>query len=76
LHSCLSKFCAGNGIEKIRGKTGSAYDHAITETSLSTLKKELIHGTRFTTRKKFIAAIFDHIDVFYNRTRILASSAL
>lgn len=67
------KFCAGKGIEQSMGKTGSAYDNAITETFFSTLKKELIHGTRFTTRKEAITAIFDHIEVFYNRTRMHSS---
>ena len=66
-------FCASKGIKQSMGKTGSAYDNAITETFFSTLKKELIHGERFKTRKEATAAIFDHIEVFYNRTRMHSS---
>ena len=55
------------------GKTASAHDNAITETFFSTLKKELIHGERFKTRKEATAEIFDHIEVFYNRTRMHSS---
>ena len=60
-------------IKQSMGKTGSAYDNAITETFFSTLKKELIHGERFKTRKEATAGIFDHIEVFYNRTRMHSS---
>lgn len=66
-------FCASNGVQQSMGKTGSAYDNAITETFFSTLKKELIHGQRFKTRKEAAAAIFEHIEVFYNRTRMHSS---
>ena len=55
------------------GNTGSAYDNPITETFFSTLKKELIQGERFKTRKEATAAIFEHTEVFYNRTIIHSS---
>jgi hypothetical protein len=61
------------GILESIGKTGSAYNNAITETFFSTLKKELIHGERFKTRKEATAEIFEHIEVFYNRTRMHSS---
>ncbi len=55
------------------GKLRSAYDNAIAETFFSNLKKELIHGERFKTRKVATAAIFKHIEVFYNRKRMRSS---
>jgi transposase InsO family protein len=55
------------------GKTGSAHDNAITETFLSTLKKELTHGASFKTRKEAHAAIFEHSEVFCNRIRMQSS---
>lgn len=55
------------------GKTGSAHDNASTETFFSTSKKELIHGARFKTRKEADAAIFEHIEVSYNRIRMHSS---
>ena len=35
----------------------------------STLKNELVHRRRFSTRAEARTAIFDYIEVFYNRTR-------
>jgi len=53
--------------------TRSEYDNVSTEKFFSTFKKEIIHGGRFKTRKATSAAIFEHIEVFYNRTRMNAS---
>jgi len=34
------------------------------------LKTECVHRTRFATRKEAKAALFDYIEVFYNRQRL------
>jgi putative transposase len=44
------------------------YDNAFAE-SFSTLKRELVHRRRFRTRDEARAAIFEFIEVFYNRQR-------
>jgi transposase InsO family protein len=48
----------------------SAYDNAVAESFFSTLKNELVHHADFHTHDQARAAIFDYIEVFYNRQRI------
>lgn len=46
------------------------YDNAITETFFATLKKELVYRMKYTTREGARAAIFEYLEVFYNRLRV------
>lgn len=68
-------FTAGlddHGITASFGSTGDCFDNARMEAFWATLKRELvwIHQTdRFDTRARLRAAIFDYVEVFYNRTR-------
>ena len=48
---------------------GICYANAVSESFLGTLKTELGYPTRFRTRAEARAAIFDYIEVFYNRQR-------
>ena len=48
----------------------SAYDNAMTESFFSNLKNELVHHCDFATRQEAMKAIFDYIELFYNRRRI------
>jgi putative transposase len=50
-------------------RKANCYDNAVMEAFWSTLKNELIHRYRFTTRAQARTAIFDYIEVFYNRSR-------
>ena len=52
---------------------GNAYDNAVVESFFSTLKNEMVHHRTFDTREQAKAAIFDYIEVFYNRQRAHAS---
>ena len=45
-------------------------DNAVAESFFSTLKNELVHHVDFRTRDEARAAIFDYIELFYNRKRI------
>ena len=45
-------------------------DNAVAESFFSTLKNELIHHCDFRSRDEARAAIFDYIELFYNRKRI------
>jgi putative transposase len=47
--------------------TGACLDNAISESFWATLKKELIYQYHFKTRDEARLAIFEHIEVFYNR---------
>ena len=48
----------------------SAYDNAMAKTFFSNLKNELVHHCDFATREEAKTAIFDYIELFYNRSRI------
>ncbi len=48
----------------------SAYDNAMAESFFSNLKNELVHQCDFATREQAKMAIFDYIELFYNRNRI------
>ena len=45
------------------------WDNAVAESFFATMKTELTKGTRFTTRKAARAAIFEYIEIWYNRQR-------
>ena len=51
------------------GAVGTAYDNAVAESFFATLKKDLLHREAWPTRDGVKLAIFDYIEVFYNRQR-------
>jgi putative transposase len=60
---------AAAGIAASMGAPGSAYDNAMAESFFASLETELIDRSRWATRDEARAALFDWIEVFYNRTR-------
>lgn len=48
---------------------GNCYDNAVAESFFSNLKNELVHHSDFHTREAARAAIFNYIEIFYNRRR-------
>ena len=52
------------------GSVGDAYDNAVAESFFATLKRELVHRHRFPTRPAARTAVFEFIEVFYNRRRL------
>lgn len=58
------------GIRRSMSGRKSAYDNAVAESFFSNLKNELVHHCDFPTRAHARAAIFDYIEIFYNRRRI------
>ena len=54
-------------------RKGHCYDNAAMESFWSTLKHELICRRHFKTRAEARPAIFDFIEVFYNRRRLHSS---
>jgi len=52
---------------------GNPYDNAVVESFFSTLKNEMVHHRTFDTREQARAAIFEYIEVFYNRQRAHAA---
>jgi putative transposase len=49
---------------------GNCYDNATAESFFGTLKTELVYRTKFATREQAKAAVFEYIEVFYNRFRL------
>ena len=58
-----------SGVMQSMGRIGTAHDNAVIESFFATLKLELLFGRRYRTRAEAKAAIFEHIEVFYNRQR-------
>ena len=52
---------------------GDCWDNAAIESFWATLKTEMVNHQRFATREKARAAVFEYIEVFYNRKRLHSS---
>jgi len=61
------------GITPSMSRKGNCYDNAYVESFFHTLKVELIHRREFKTRAEAEAAIFEYIEVWYNRRRLHSS---
>ncbi len=51
-------------------RRGNCYDNAVAESFFSTIKNDLVHHETFDTREQAKAALFEFIEVFYNRQRL------
>jgi putative transposase len=60
---------AEHGIRASMSRRACCYDNAVIESFWHTLKGELIHRHRYQTRNQATQAIFEYIEVFYNRLR-------
>ena len=50
-------------------RKGNCYDNAVTESFFHSLKVEWLSFMRFSTRQQARSAIFEYIEIFYNRQR-------
>jgi putative transposase len=57
------------GLVPSMGGVGSAYDNALAESFVATLKTELLYQGRWPTRQDARTAIFEYIEGFYNTRR-------
>ncbi len=57
------------GMKASMSRKGNCYDNAPMESFWGTLKSELVHHRRYTTREEAIREITEYIEVFYNRER-------
>ena len=72
-----SQYCSGayqalidkHGLLCSMSRKGNCYDNACAESFFHTLKVELIHGERFGTRQQMRKAVFEYIEIDYNRNR-------
>ena len=62
------------GIIQSMSRRGNCYDNAVAESFFHSLKTELTHHIKFETRSQANQAIFEYIEVFYNRQRLHSSN--
>jgi putative transposase len=60
---------AENGITCSMSRTGNCYDNAVMESFWASLKIEEVYRHDYPNRKQAAAAIFNYIEIFYNRKR-------
>jgi len=58
------------GVEVSMSRKGNCWDNAVAESFFSTIKLELVYDRRWATRLELRTAVFDYIEVFYNRQRL------
>ena len=61
---------AAHGIRQSLSRPRQCWDNAVAESFFSTLKTELVHRQGWPTRARARQAIFEFIEVFYNRRRL------
>jgi putative transposase len=61
------------GVVVSMSRKGNCWDNAVAESFFSTLKTELVHRQRWTSRLALRSAVFEYIEVFYNRRRLHSS---
>jgi transposase InsO family protein len=60
---------ARQGITCSMSGVAQCWDNAPVESFFATLKRELVHDEKYTTREAAKASIFEYVEVFYNRVR-------
>jgi putative transposase len=77
-HSDRGSQYASEHYQRLLGKHGIAcsmsgvaqcWDNAPVESFFASLKKELVHHERYTTREEARRSIFEYVEAFYNRAR-------
>jgi transposase InsO family protein len=59
-----------NGIRQSLSRPRQCWDNAVAESFFSTLKTELVYRQPMTTRAAARQAVFEYIEIFYNRQRL------
>jgi putative transposase len=57
------------GVRQSMGRVATCFDNAACESFFATLKTELVHPRAWPTRQAARTAIYEYIEVFYNRRR-------
>jgi putative transposase len=66
----FKKIAAGHGFIQSMSRRGDCWDNACAETFFKTLRAELIRGKIYRNREEARQAIFQYVEVFYNRKRL------
>jgi putative transposase len=68
-HKFRKELAKTNCIQSMSRK-GNCWDNAVAESFFGTLKSEMGHRNIFETREQAQVALFDYIEIFYNRRRL------
>ncbi len=63
-----------HGVIQSMSRKGNCWDNSVAESFFHTLKTELVHHMQFKTREEAKSAIFEYIEVFYNRKRLYSAN--
>lgn len=66
----FKKMIEENGILHSMSRKACCWDNAVAESFFGTLKQELVYHCKFKTREEAKSAIFEYVEVFYNRFRL------
>jgi putative transposase len=58
-----------HGITCSMSRVAQCWDNAPVESFFASLKRELVHDERYTSREQARASIFEYVEAFYNRVR-------
>lgn len=64
----FAEVCDRHGIARSMGRVGSSYDNAAAESLFASLKRELLHGKRYTTSGQMRLDVFEWL-TYYNTKR-------
>jgi putative transposase len=64
---------ARHGIECSMSRVAQCWDNAPVESFFASLKRELVHNEKYTSRDEAKASLFEYIEAFYNRIRLHSS---
>jgi putative transposase len=67
---------SNNALRCSMGRRATCYDNAVTQSFFHSLKVELVHRQRYTTRRMAQTSIFEYIETYYNRQRNTLPSAI
>lgn len=57
------------GVQRSMSRKGDCWDNAVAESFFKTLKVELVYGRKFYSRSQATLALFEYIEIWYNRKR-------
>jgi transposase InsO family protein len=69
----FGRMLKAHGMVCSMSRKANAYDNAVMESFFGTLKRELIHRDHYASRDEAKKAVFEWIEVFYNRQRLHSS---
>jgi transposase InsO family protein len=65
----LASWANKNDVRLSVGRTGSSHDNAVAESFFASIKNEMYHRRRFSTRSEAKNAVVNYIETYYNRRR-------